>query len=230
MSRERGEPTPSEGRNRLLTHDLAAHGVHDPRVVAAMGRVARERFVDPTMAAMAYEDRPLPIGSGQTISQPAIVAIMAQAAEITPGDKVLEVGTGSGYGAAVLAMLASRVTTIERHRELAEEATRRLDEEGFDRVTVVVGDGTLGVSEEAPFDVIVVTAAGPEVPNALVDQLADGGRLIMPVGRGENQSLVRLRKEDGSVTREDLGPVRFVPLIGSQGWRRAPGFRRRGSA
>lgn len=219
-------------RERMLHYDLAAHGVTDERVVAAMRAVQRERFVDPELVEVAYDDRPLPIGSGQTISQPAMVAIMAQAARVEPTDRVLEIGTGSGYGAAVLAELGAEVWTVERHQGLAESAAGRLAAEGYPQVTVVVGDGTLGWPGCGPFDVIVVTASGPEVPPALVNQLATGGRLIMPVGPEEGtQTLIRVtignRDPDAHsdlplVQTEALGGVRFVPLIGDQGWHPTP--------
>lgn len=218
------EETPSpdrlaKARTRLVERDLSARGVTDERVLAAMASVRRERFVPADMVEFAYEDSPLPIGSGQTISQPFIVALMAEAAEIGPSDRVLEVGTGSGYGAAVLAHLAAEVWTIERHDDLAETARRRLEGEGIDNVKVLVGDGTLGWPEEAPFDAIVVTASGPVVPQALREQLTDGGRLVLPSGPdGRGQALLRVRRVDGDYQTDDLGPVRFVPLIGAQGW------------
>jgi protein-L-isoaspartate(D-aspartate) O-methyltransferase len=206
-------------RSKLVKRDLAARGIIDDRVLAAVASVHRERFVPAELAEFAYEDRPLPIGSGQTISQPYIVALMAQAAEITPSDKVLEVGTGSGYGAAVLGQLALEVWTIERHARLAKAANLLLNAEGVDNVHVTFGDGTLGLPKEAPFDAIVVTASGPGVPAALRDQLAEGGRLILPTGaRKRGQSLLRVRRTDGEYQSDDLGPVRFVPLIGRQGW------------
>jgi protein-L-isoaspartate(D-aspartate) O-methyltransferase len=187
-----------------------------------MSEVPRENFVAPEAVAFAYSDSPLPIAEGQTISQPYIVALMAEAAEIQPGDRVLEVGTGSGYGAAILSRVADRVYTIERHRGLAEAARGRYRELGYDNIEVRVGDGSLGWPEEAPFDAIVVTAGGPaRVPPALLEQLAPGGRLVLPVGATlESQELVRMRRSgDGQrLSRESLGPVRFVPLIGAQGW------------
>lgn len=184
-----------------------------------MSRVPRERFVGEDMVEFAYEDAPLPIDVGQTISQPLIVAVMAEAAEIGPLDRVLEVGTGSGYGAAVLGRLAAEVWTIERHHALADQARRRLDQLGFENVHVVCGDGTLGWPEQAPFDAIVVTAGGPSVPRTLWEQLAEGGSLIMPVGpESRGQELLRVRRIDDQPIEEDLGPVRFVPLIGAQGW------------
>ncbi len=185
----------------------------------AMSVVPRERFVTPQMAEFAYEDSPLPIGEGQTISQPLIVAMMAQAAEIEPGDRVLEVGAGSGYGAAVLGQIASEVWSVERHRLLAEEAHRRMVELGYDNVHVVEGDGTLGWPEAAPFDAIIVTAGGPSIPASLVEQLVEGGRLVIPVGSEMRaQALTRVRLVDDEPIVEELGAVRFVPLIGEHGW------------
>ena len=206
-------------RALMVERDLAARSLRDGRVLAAMGSVARETFLPPDLAEFAYEDCPLPIGSGQTISQPYIVALMAEAAELGPGDRVLEIGTGSGYGAAVLSRVAGEVWTVERHCDLADEARRRLAAAGCDNTFVRAGDGTLGWPEAAPFDAIVVTAGGPLVPQALVEQLGDGGRLIIPVGpETRSQHLVRARRRGDELVNEDLGPVRFVPLIGAQGW------------
>ena len=206
-------------RDLMVERDIAGRGVRDRRVLAAMGSVAREHFLPPEMAEFAYEDSPLPIGSGQTISQPYIVALMAAAAELGPEDRVLEIGTGSGYGAAVLSRVAGEVWTVERHRELADEARHRLAAAGIENVYVRAGDGTLGWPEAAPFDAIVVTAGGPAVPQALVEQLAEDGRLVIPVGgEARDQHLVRGRRHGDDLAQEDLGPVRFVPLIGAQGW------------
>ena len=213
-----------QARARLVEQDVAARGVTDQRVLAAIGSVRRERFVPASMVAFAYEDSPLPIGSGQTISQPFIVACMAEAAEITASDRVLEVGTGSGYGAAILAELAAEVWTVERHKSLADAARVRLREEGIKNVHVRLGDGSLGWPEAGPFDAIVVTASGPEVPPALLEQLAPGGRLVLPTGpEGRGQVLRRVRRtDDDRHTSENLGAVRFVPLIGAQGWEAGP--------
>lgn len=214
------EPDPyQDARLRLVRRELVSRGVDDERVLEAMASVRREKFLPPHMSEFAYADGPLPIGSGQTISQPFIVAIMAMAAELDSRDRVLEVGAGSGYGAAVLSLIAGEVWTIERHAALADTAADRLRTEGFDNVHVVVGDGTLGAPEHAPFDAIVVTASGPEVPAALREQLVDGGRLVLPVGPpGGAQSLLRIRRHGHDWETEDLGAVRFVPLIGAQGW------------
>lgn len=204
-------------RREMVERDLVPRGISDRRVLDAMGAVRREAFVPDDQHRYAYRDRPLPIGSRQTISQPFIVALMAEAAELAPTDTALEVGTGSGYGAAVLAMLASHVVTIERHRSLAEEAKRTLDEQGISTVEVVIGDGTKGWADEAPYDAIVVTAAGPEVPTELLEQLRSGGRLVMPVGEIDGaQNLVRIRRVGDDLLRDDLGAVRFVPLVADQ--------------
>ncbi|HEV8238969.1 MAG TPA: protein-L-isoaspartate(D-aspartate) O-methyltransferase [Thermoanaerobaculia bacterium] len=207
-------------RDEMIARQLAARGVRDERVLEAMRAVPREEFVPPELVEFAYEDSPLPISEQQTISQPYIVALMAEALELQPGDRVLEVGTGSGYAAAVLAHLAAEVHTIERHESLAVSARRKLVQLGYANVQVIHGDGSLGWTQSAPYDAIVAAAGGPDVPPALLEQLAPGGRLVMPVGSTpREQTLVRLRKRpDGRVAREDLGPVRFVPLIGAAGW------------
>jgi protein-L-isoaspartate(D-aspartate) O-methyltransferase len=207
-------------RDRMVDIQIAGRGVRDPLVIEAMRQVPRERFVPEGLAEFAYEDSPLPIASGQTISQPYIVALMIEAAEIRPGDRVLEIGTGSGYAAAVMSMIADQVYTIERHPELAEVAKRRYAELGYDNIQVRVSDGTQGWPEAAPFDAIVATAGGPQVPEPLLRQLAVGGRLVMPVGQTLNaQRLVKIvRKGENDYEQEDLGDVRFVPLIGAHGW------------
>lgn len=199
----------------MVRRDIKARGISDPRVLEAMAAVPREAFVGPGQARRAYADGPLPIGEGQTISQPYVVAWMAEAAELAPGDRVLEVGTGSGYAAAVLGRLAETVHTVERHAALAEDAARRLRELGCDNVNVRHGDGSEGWSEHAPYDAIVVAAASPHVPGALREQLHAGGRLVIPVGgRWSIQRLIRERRaESGEFTREELGAVRFVPLV-----------------
>ena len=207
-------------REHMVARHIAARGIQDPAVLEAMRTIPREAFLPPELAEFAYEDAPLPIAEGQTISQPYIVALMTAALELRPGDRVLEIGTGSGYAAAVLGRVARDVYTIERHGPLAEAATARLRELGFQNVHVRHGDGTLGWDEHAPYDAIVVTAGGPDVPHALLRQLAVGGRIVIPVGEDRSlQRLVRVTREaDGSLRHEDLGDVRFVPLIGAQGW------------
>lgn len=210
-------------RNHMVATQIGARGVQDPRVLDAMRAVPRERFLPDDLAEFAYEDAPLPIEKSQTISQPYIVAAMAAALELRPSDRVLEIGTGSGYAAAVLAHLAAEVYTIERHESLAERARRRLAELGYGNVHVRTGDGTRGWPEHAPYDAIVVAAGGPDVPPALADQLAIGGRLVMPVGTTQRlQTLIRLRRAGPETyTRETLGECRFVPLVGAEGWSEA---------
>ncbi len=209
----------AELRARMVERDIASRGVRHAGVLRAMRTVPRERFVPADQAEFAYEDHPLPIAEGQTISQPYIVAAMVEAAELGPEDRVLEVGAGSGYGAAVLSRVATEVWTIERHEALAARAGRVLADLGYDNVHVIWGDGTLGYPEAGPFDAIVVTAGGPAVPDALLEQLSDGGRLIIPVGpETRGQEMIRVRCEGGRFHEEDLGPVRFVPLVGAQGF------------
>lgn len=207
-------------RERMVVSQIARRGVTDPRVLDAMRKVPREAFVAASMEEFAYEDSPLPIAEGQTISQPYIVALMIEAAQVKPGNRVLDVGTGSGYAAAVLSRIAGRVYSIERHRPLVEAARRKLESFGFNNVEVRHGDGTLGWHEVAPFDAIVVAAGGPEIPEALRKQLKVGGRMIIPIGKmGETQQLVKVvRDSPTQYHEEDLGPVTFVPLIGEQGW------------
>ena len=207
-------------RARMVERHIALRGVRDPAVLAAMRSVPRERFVDPGMEEFAYEDSPLPIGERQTISQPYIVALMAEAAELHRGDKVLEVGTGSGYAAAVFAQVAGEVYTIERHASLAELARQRYDALGYRNLHVRIGDGTRGWPEQAPFDAIIVAAGAPEPPRALREQLAVGGRLVIPVGElSFGQRLRRIvRTGEDAWEDEDLGGVSFVPLVGEQGW------------
>ena len=199
---------------------MEARGVHDPAVLDALRTVPREAFLPEHLAEFAYEDTPLPIEEGQTISQPFIVAAMAEALELGAHDRVLEIGTGSGYAAAVLGEIAEEVYTIERHRPLADQAERRLRELDYRNVHVLCGDGTLGWPEHAPFDAILVSAGGPEVPRVLVEQLAPGGRIVIPVGPDlRDQRLLRVTKaSDGTTNIEDLGGVRFVPLIGAGGF------------
>ena len=199
---------------------IARRGVRDPAVLAAMRKVPREHFVTADRAHRAYDDTPLPIGEGQTISQPYIVAAMTEALQLRAPDRVLEVGTGSGYAAAVLAVIAAEVYTVECLERLAESARRRLEELGFKNVHVRHGDGSLGWPEHAPYDAIVVTAGGPDVPRSLLRQMAVGGRLVMPVGSTtRSQRLVRVVRADGETyDREWLEDVAFVPLIGAEGW------------
>lgn len=207
-------------RSRMVDEQVARRGVRDARVLDALRQVPREAFVPARLESNAYDDGPLPIGEGQTISQPYVVALMIEAAGIQPTDTVLEVGAGSGYAAAVMGRVAHRVFAIERHASLAEAAQERLVRLGFDNIELTHGDGTRGWPERAPFDAIVVSAAGPGVPRALKDQLAIGGRLVIPVGLdGSHQTLLKLTRTGSEAFEdEDLGVVMFVPLIGEQGW------------
>ncbi len=207
-------------RLRMVHDQIAARGVRNPAVLDAMRRVPRESFLPEELAEFAYQDTPLPIKAGQTISQPYIVALMIESVEPRATDRALEIGTGSGYAAAVLSEVVDEVYTIERHEQLAKLAARFLDSQGYSNVKVLNGDGTLGWSEHAPYDVIIVTAGGPQVPKPLLAQLAIGGRLIIPVGDTSRlQRLVRVtRKSQDEFEDEDLGEVQFVPLIGAEGW------------
>lgn len=210
---------PEAVRHRAgLVAELEAEGIASNRVLAVVGEVPRHRFTGDHGIAASYGNYPLPIGDGQTISQPLVVAWMAEAAELTPSDRVLEVGCGSGYGAAVLAGLCAEVISVERIDRLATRASEVLAAVGVDTVSVVHGDGTGGWRDGAPYDAIVVTAAAPAVPDTLVGQLADGGRLVVPVGGPEGQRLLRVRRRGGERDVEDLGAVAFVPLVGSGGW------------
>jgi protein-L-isoaspartate(D-aspartate) O-methyltransferase len=200
-------------RERMVAEQIEARGVNDPAVLAAMRRVPRERFVPEPMRAMAYEDRPLPVGEGQTISQPYIVGLMTELAAVRPGARVLEVGTGSGYQAAVLAELGAEVYTIEIVDPLARTAARTLAAQGYTAVHVRTGDGYEGWPEAAPFDAVIVTAAPPQVPEPLRQQLKEGGRLVVPVGEGAQELKVITRTDTGFSDRTIL-PVRFVPMTG----------------
>lgn len=206
-------------RRRLIERELRYQGISNETVLHAMREVPREEFVSPNLREFAYRNAPLPIASGQTISQPYIVALMTEALELAPSERVLEIGTGSGYAAAVLSQIAKEVYTVERIGNLAKTAKSRLKRLGYDNVHVLHADGTLGWPDEAPFDAIVVTAGGPQVPHTLLEQLRVGGRLVIPVGGMYHQQLVRVvRRGKDDFHREDLGEVRFVPLIGEAGW------------
>jgi protein-L-isoaspartate(D-aspartate) O-methyltransferase len=207
-------------REAMVERQLRRRAIIEPEILDAFRAVPREAFVEAGLAHLAYGDHPLPIGAGQTISQPYIVALMIQAAGIEPGDTVLEVGSGSGYAAAVISRIAARVVGIERQRELVEVARARMARLGFDNVEIVEGDGTTGWPAAAPYAAILVAASGSHVPRPLIDQLASGGAIVMPVGDpGGVQKLVTVIKaEDGSLRQSDLGEVRFVPLIGEEGW------------
>jgi protein-L-isoaspartate(D-aspartate) O-methyltransferase len=220
-------------RQEMVERQVAGRGVLNERVLDAMRNVPREAFLPAGLCEFAYEDSPLPIASGQTISQPYIVAFMVEALNLQGGEKVLEIGTGSGYAAAVLAQIAARVCTVERVAGLAKSARETLSSLGYDNVSVRQGDGTLGWPEEAPFDAIVVAAGGPEVPESLKRQVRVGGRIVIPVGRDKSiQELVRItRVSETEFRQEDLADVRFVPLVGEEGWAEVTesGVRRRGS-
>ncbi|MCC7369926.1 MAG: protein-L-isoaspartate(D-aspartate) O-methyltransferase [Chloroflexi bacterium] len=209
--------TYAEQRQRLL-EELRDQGVRDERILLAIGRAPRERFLPPELAARAYENTSLPIGLDQTISQPIVVANMTEALALTGGERVLEIGTGSGYQAAVLAEMGVSVTSVERVPALRERAAALLAELGYAHVAVHQAEEQIGWAAGAPYDRIIVTAAGPSVPMSLLDQLAVGGRLVMPVGSLRQQRLVVIERTAGGVDVSDLGRVRFVPLIGSEAW------------
>lgn len=199
----------------MVEHDIRERGIKDRRLLAALAKVPRHLFVDPSLRSQAYEDYPLPIGEGQTISQPYVVALMTEALRLKPTDKVLEIGTGSGYQAAVLAEQAESVYTVEIRKKLADLAGRRLRELGYRNVQVKYGDGYFGWEEAAPFDAIIVTAAANHIPPPLIKQLKDGGRLILPLGSTiYNQTLTLLTKKGGRIVAEEMGGVAFVPMTG----------------
>lgn len=208
-----------EGRDSLRA-ELQLRGVRDLRVLKAILSVPREKFVPDSLRNLAYRNRSLPIGLGQTISQPLVIAHMLEALQLHPTDRVLEIGTGSGYAAAILSQLCESIFTIERHLPLAQVAEKRLRTLGYQNVHVLHGDGTLGWPEKAPFDAIIVAACGPRIPQALLEQLQMKGRLVMPIGEIDGtQHLIRVTREsENRFVTEDLGEVRFVPLIGHSGW------------
>ncbi len=207
-------------RDEMVDEQLAARGIVDRDVLEAMRSVRREDFLPEALAPYAYEDAPLPIGERQTMSQPYVVALMIEALTLSATDRVLEIGTGSGYAAAVVSRLAATVDTVERFRSLYELAAARFERLGYANVRAHHGDGSEGWPEHAPYDAILVSAGAPEVPAALRDQLVVGGRLVIPIGESRHaQELVRfVRTQDGRLERRSLGPVRFVPLVGSSGW------------
>jgi protein-L-isoaspartate(D-aspartate) O-methyltransferase len=211
----------SREREAMIERQLKRRGITEPMILDAFREVPREAFIAGKNVHLAYGDHPLPIEAGQTISQPYIVALMIQAAGIGLRDKVLEVGAGSGYAAAVISRIAGKVIAIERQHELVEVARERLQRLGYDNVEIVEGDGTRGWRDGAPYDAILAAASGSHVPRPLVEQLAPGGRIVMPVGDpGWVQQLVKVTKnDDGTLIQQDLGGVRFVPLIGEEGWK-----------
>ena len=207
-------------RRRMVEEQVIARGVTDPRVIDAMLKVPRHKFVEEALAGKAYQDAPLPIGEKQTISQPYMVAVMSEALMLDGSERVLEVGTGSGYQAAVLALLADRVFSLERIPSLARRARKVLDDNGFSKVNIRLADGTVGWQGMGPFDGIIVTAGAPKVPQEYLDQLSLGGRLIIPVGDRESQILMRItRVGEAEYKEEKMLGCRFVPLIGNQGWK-----------
>jgi protein-L-isoaspartate(D-aspartate) O-methyltransferase len=211
----------SREREAMVERHLKRRGITEPAILEAFLEVPREAFIAGNNVHLAYGDHPLPIEAGQTISQPYIVALMIQAAGIKPGDRVLEIGAGSGYAAAVIGRIAGKVIAIERQHELVEIARERLRRLGYDNVEIVEGDGTKGWRDAAPYDAILAAASGSHVPRPLVEQLAPGGRIVMPVGDpGWVQQLIKVTKnDDGTLVQQDLGGVRFVPLIGEEGWK-----------
>jgi protein-L-isoaspartate(D-aspartate) O-methyltransferase len=202
----------------MVAEQLARRDIQSPRVLDAFRKVPRHLFTPSEYRHLAYTDGPLPIGEGQTISQPYIVALMTQLLDLDPGDRALEIGTGSGYQAAILGELALEVHTIEIHRDLVERSTVLMDELGYENVHIHHGDGSKGYPEEAPYDAIITTAAAPKVPKPLLDQLADGGRLVLPVGGPSGQLLERWRRQGDQFSSETIAPVAFVPLRGDLGW------------
>jgi protein-L-isoaspartate(D-aspartate) O-methyltransferase len=208
----------ADRRARMVERQLRRRGIEDERVLAAMGEVPREAFLPEPLRDRAYADSALPIGEEQTISQPWIVAAICQALELDGSELVLEVGTGSGYSAAVLAWLAAHVVSVERHEQLSRAAAEVLESLGTRNVELVVGDGSLGVLQRAPFDAIAVHAAAPAAPPALIDQLADDGRLLVPVSGEDADALTVVRRRGDQIETRDLGPCRFVPLIGKEGF------------
>ncbi len=211
---------PDRLRELMVSRQLEPRSIRDPEVLRAFREVPRHLFIPDVGLREAYGDHPVPIGKGQTISQPYIVALMTQALRLTGKEKVLEVGTGSGYQAAILALLAGTVYSLERIPQLAVQAGKVLEELGYANVIIEMGDGTLGRPENAPYDGIVVTAASPDVPPPLLEQLAEGGRLVIPVGSRFSQNLAVLEKKGGEIVRRDVCGCVFVPLIGDHGWKR----------
>jgi protein-L-isoaspartate(D-aspartate) O-methyltransferase len=205
-------------KHQMIRRQLHGRGIRDNRVLEAMNDIPREKFISPEWREDAYADRALGIDCGQTISQPYMVALMTEALELSGTEKVLEIGTGSGYQTAILAELAADVISVERHNLLSQQAAKTLEEMGYKKVRLVVGDGTLGWPAEAPYDRIIVTAMAAECPNALLQQLAEDGIIVIPIGNRDTQILQAIRKVQGELRVTNLSGCRFVPLIGAQGW------------
>jgi len=205
-------------RDEMVRQQIESRGIKNPDVLAALRKVPRHLFVSEALRDQAYGDFPLPIGEQQTISQPFIVAEMTQALEVGKADRVLEIGTGSGYQAAILAEIAYRVFSIERIRSLFRQTRTLLDKLNYHNVVMRCSDGTMGWEDESPFDAIIVTAGSPQVPEALIDQLADGGRMVVPVGNQHAQDLIKITKDVTGIQQTNLGGCRFVKLVGKQGW------------
>jgi protein-L-isoaspartate(D-aspartate) O-methyltransferase len=206
-------------REEMVRSQIEARGIRDPRVLSAFRKVPRHLFVSEALSEQAYGDYPLPIGEQQTISQPYIVAEMTQALELGQDDRVLEVGTGSGYQAAILAQIVYRVYTVERRRTLYMQTRNLFDKLNYHNIVTKYADGTKGWQEESPFDAIVVTAGAPEMPEVLINQLAEGGRLVIPVGNQHTQELIKIYRDKGSIQQTNLGGCRFVKLVGEHGWK-----------
>jgi len=208
----------ADERSQMVEQQIRSRGITNPRVLGAMREIPRHLFIPPPYDRSAYEDAPLPIGNGQTISQPYIVALMTELLDPQPTDHILEIGAGSGYQAAILSMLVQHITTIERIPEVADLARKNLEKIGLKNISIIVGDGTRGYPDNAPYHGIMITAATPEIPTPLIDQLAIGGVLVAPVGDREIQELVTVTKKENGIVRLAHGGVRFVPLIGEYGW------------
>jgi len=209
-------------RDEMVLTQLERRGIHDEKVLSAMRKVKRHHFLDPAFRDRAYDDTPLPIDEGQTISQPFVVAKMTELLAVKPTDRVLEIGTGSGYQAAVLAELAYKVYSVERHMPLLQKARRALDEQGYQNVVLKQGDGTIGWAEFAPYDKIMITAAAPRFPKTLFGQLKDGGLMVFPMGEMRTQNLVVVEKRGEEALTQEVGQVAFVPLVGREGWNDYP--------
>jgi len=210
-------------RKRMVEHQLAGRGIKDERVLSVFLKVPRHKFVSEELISSAYEDCPLPIGSGQTISQPYMVALMSELLQLTGEERVLEIGTGSGYQSAILSYLAREVYSVERIEKLADLAEKRLQEMGINNVHLKTGDGTLGLKSCKPYDGIIVTAGAPQIPQALIEQLSDGGRLVIPVGGRMSQMLTLIEKKGNKIIKTENCGCIFVPLLGKQGWDRTDG-------